>query len=303
MTYSDPSIDPPPQAPAAPGPDSASASPATPDPMPVRTSRAGRNLPAAIAVGVAMAGVSVAALFVVKPVFLVVVLSVGALGVHELSSALASRDINIPLVPIFVGGGAMLVGSYVGGTEALSAGMALTMLGCLLWRLGRGQSGFVADVTAGVFVVAYVPLLGSFVVLMLAEPDGAWKVATFIALTVASDVGGYAAGATLGRHPMAPRISPKKSWEGFAGSMLAGLLTGALMVSLALDGRWQVGLLLGACAVCLATLGDLGESLIKRDLGIKDMSSVLPGHGGMMDRLDSLLAVAPVAWLVLHELL
>ncbi len=271
--------------------------------MPVRTSRAGRNLPAAIAVGVAMAGVSVAALFVVKPVFLVVVLSVGALGVHELSSALASRDINIPLVPIFVGGGAMLVGSYVGGTEALSAGMALTMLGCLLWRLGRGQSGFVADVTAGVFVVAYVPLLGSFVVLMLAEPDGARKVATFIALTVASDVGGYAAGATLGRHPMAPRISPKKSWEGFAGSMLAGLLTGALMVSLALDGRWQVGLLLGACAVCLATLGDLGESLIKRDLGIKDMSSVLPGHGGMMDRLDSLLAVAPVAWLVLHKLL
>lgn len=273
------------------------------EPLPVRTPRAGRNLPAAIAVGVAMAAVSVAALFVVKPLFLVVVLSVGALGVYELSAALSSRGIRIPLVPVMAGGAAMLVGSYVKGTEALSVGMALTMLACILWRLGRGQSGYVADVTAGVFVVAYVPLLGSFVVLMLAEADGAWRVATFIALTVASDVGGYAAGATLGKRPMAPSISPKKSWEGFAGSMLGGLLAGALMVSLALDGPWLVGLLLGACAVCLATLGDLGESLIKRDLGIKDMSSVLPGHGGMMDRLDSLLAVAPVAWLVLHTLL
>ncbi|HZG99302.1 MAG TPA: phosphatidate cytidylyltransferase [Nocardioidaceae bacterium] len=302
MTDSDPSIEPPYQAPPTPGPGTAGATPAVPEALPVRTPRAGRNLPAAIAVGLAMAAVSVAALFVVKPLFLVVVLSVGALGVHELSSALSSRDIRIPVVPVFAGGGAMLVGAYIGGTEALSVGMALTMLACLLWRLGRGQSGFVADVTAGVFVVAYVPLLGSFVVLMLAEADGAWKVATFIAVTVASDVGGYAAGATLGKHPMAPRISPKKSWEGFAGSMLGGLLTGALMVSLALDGPWAVGLLLGACAVCLATLGDLGESLIKRDLGIKDMSSALPGHGGMMDRLDSLLAVAPVAWLVLHKL-
>jgi phosphatidate cytidylyltransferase len=295
MTDPHPSIEPVHEEPNTPG--------ATPDPLPVRTPRAGRNLPAAIAVGLAMAAVSIASLFVVKPLFLVVVLVVGALGVYELAQALGTRDIHVPLVPVLAGGAAMLVGSYVGGTEALSAAMALTMLACLLWRLGRGQAGYVADVTAGVFVVAYVPLLGSFVVLMLAEADGAWKVATFIAVTVASDVGGYAAGATLGRHPMAPRISPKKSWEGFAGSMIAGVVTGALMVSLALDGGWAVGLLLGACAVCLATLGDLGESLIKRDLGIKDMSSVLPGHGGMMDRLDSLLAVAPVAWLVLHTLL
>jgi phosphatidate cytidylyltransferase len=288
---------------AGPRPVDAGASPAADEPLPVRTPRAGRNLPAAIAVGFALAGVSVAGLFVVKPLFLVVVLVVGALGVWELAQALSTRGIRIPLVPVLAGGGAMLIGAYVEGTRALSVAMALSVLACLLWRLAGGQSGFVADATAGVFVVAYVPLLGSFVVLMLAEADGAWKVATFIAVTVASDVGGYAAGATLGRHPMAAGISPKKSWEGFAGSMLGGLLTGALMVSLALEGPWQAGLLLGACAVCLATLGDLGESLVKRDLGIKDMSSVLPGHGGMMDRLDSLLAVAPVAWLVLHTLL
>jgi phosphatidate cytidylyltransferase len=101
---------------------------------------------------------------------------------------------------------------------------------------------------------------------------------------------------------MAPRISPKKSWEGFAGSTAASLLVGVLIVTLGLDGPWWAGVVLGICTACLATLGDLGESLIKRDLGIKDMSNVLPGHGGMMDRLDSLLAVAPVAWLVLHTL-
>jgi phosphatidate cytidylyltransferase len=273
------------------------------EPLPVRTARAGRDLSAAIGVGVLLGALAVAALFVLKPVFLGVVLAVGTLGISELSQALSTRGIRIPLVPVLAGSWAVLVGTYVGGTDVLSLAVALTVLACLFWRLGQGQDGFVADVTGGVFVVSYVAVLGSFVVLMLRHTDGAWWVATFIVVTVASDIGGYAAGATLGKHPMAPRISPKKSWEGFAGSVLASLLAGVAMVTLALDGRWEVGLLLGACAACLATLGDLGESIIKRDLGIKDMSSVLPGHGGMMDRLDSLLAVAPVAWLVLHTLL
>ena len=289
--------------PAAAPASEAGASPADPGPLPVRTSRAGRNLSAAIAVGVLLGALAVAALFVLKPVFLVVVLAVGTLGIWELSQALRTGGIRIPLVPVLVGSWAMLVGTYVGGTQALSLAMALTGLACLFWRLGRGQDGFVADVTAGFFVVSYVSVLGSFVVLMLAQREGAWWVATFIVVTVASDIGGYAAGATMGKHPMAPRISPKKSWEGFAGSVIASVLAGAAMVTLGLEGRWEVGLLLGASAACMATLGDLGESFLKRDLGIKDMSSVLPGHGGMMDRLDSLLAVAPVAYLVLSTLL
>jgi phosphatidate cytidylyltransferase len=140
------------------------------------------------------------------------------------------------------------------------------------------------------------------VVLLLAEDRGALGVVTFIIVTIASDIGGYAVGVLFGKHPMAPVISPKKSWEGFAGSAVSCLVAGWATVVYLLDGDWWVGLLLGAIAVVMATLGDLCESVIKRDLGIKDMSSIVPGHGGLMDRLDSLLATAAPAWLLLHYL-
>jgi len=145
-------------------------------------------------------------------------------------------------------------------------------------------------------------MLAGFVVLLLRPEDGPWRVITFFLVTVASDTGGYAVGVLLGKHPMAPTISPKKSWEGFAGSVLAGIGVGIAAVVFALDGDWWAGAVVGVAAIVAATLGDLGESMIKRDLGIKDMSNLLPGHGGIMDRLDSLLAVAPVMWLTLHLL-
>jgi phosphatidate cytidylyltransferase len=174
----------------------------------------------------------------------------------------------------------------------------------MLWLLRRGVEGYVATATASVFSLVYVPFLGAFVAMLLAERgrDGVTGVITFIVVTIASDIGGYAAGVLFGRHPMAPVISPKKSWEGFAGSVLACVLAGWLLVVYLLDGRWWVGVLLGVIAVVMATLGDLCESVIKRDLGIKDMSQVLPGHGGLMDRLDSLLATIAPIWLVLHYL-
>jgi phosphatidate cytidylyltransferase len=174
----------------------------------------------------------------------------------------------------------------------------------MLWLLRRGVEGYVATATASVFSLVYVPFLGAFVAMLLAEPgrDGVTGVITFIVVTIASDIGGYATGVLFGRHPMAPVISPKKSWEGFAGSVLACVLAGWLLVVYLLDGRWWVGVLLGLIAVVMATLGDLCESVIKRDLGIKDMSQVLPGHGGLMDRLDSLLATIAPIWLVLHYL-
>jgi phosphatidate cytidylyltransferase len=125
---------------------------------------------------------------------------------------------------------------------------------------------------------------------------------TFFVVVVASDVGGYVAGVLFGKHPMAPTISPKKSWEGFTGSALACIGAGIAAVVFLLDGEWWAGAIVGAVAVLTATVGDLGESMIKRDLGIKDMSNLLPGHGGLMDRLDSLLATAPVVWLLLHLL-
>jgi len=169
----------------------------------------------------------------------------------------------------------------------------------LAWRLVGGAAGYLRDATAGVFALCYLPLPACFVGLMLAPHDGARRTLVFLILTVCCDVGGYAAGVTVGHHLMAPAISPKKTWEGFGGSALFCLLGGAISLPLLLHGAIWQGLLLGAAALAAAALGDLVESMIKRDLGIKDMGNVLPGHGGILDRIDAMLITAPVAWLLL----
>ncbi len=267
-----------------------------------RPSRAGRDLPAAIGVGVGLVVMVLASLFLVKDVFVLVVVVALGIGMAEITRAFKTADIQVPLLPILTGGTAMLVGAFYGTVETAAVAMALTVIGTLIWRLSDGADGFVRDSSAGIFVLSYLPLMGVFVMLMLAEDDGEWRIIAFIVATIASDIGGYIAGVLWGKHPMAPTISPKKSWEGFIGSMTVGMGAGVLTVVYALDGRWWVGLILGAVGVIMATLGDLSESLIKRDIGIKDMGDLLPGHGGLMDRLDSLIAVAPAAWLVLNYL-
>jgi phosphatidate cytidylyltransferase len=271
-------------------------------PVGTPTGRAGRNLPAAITVGVGLGIVILASLFVEKTAFLAVVGAAAVLALYELRQALSVAGIRVPLTPVVVGGLAMIAVGYFNGPEWVPIAMALTVLALMLWRLRLGAEGFVRDISAGIFALSYVPLLGTFVVLLLADEDGAWRVVTFIIVTIASDIGGYAVGVLFGRHLMAPRISPRKSWEGFAGSVAACLIAACLTVVYALDGAWWVGLILGGAAVVVATLGDLVESMTKRDLGIKDMGTLLPGHGGVLDRIDSLLAVAPVAWLILHAL-
>lgn len=267
-----------------------------------KKSRVGRNLPAAIGVGLALGGAVVASLFLFKDVFVLVVVLALGVGLYELSRALRTAGIHVPFLPVVTGGTLMLVSAYYGGMETAAVAMALTVIGTLVWRLSDGADGFVRDASAGIFSLSYLHLMGVFVMLMLVETDGPWRIAAFIIVTVASDIGGYTAGVLTGRHPMAPTISPKKSWEGFAGSLLVGTVAGVVVVTWGLDGRWWAGVVLGVAAVVLATLGDLSESLIKRDVGIKDMGDLLPGHGGLMDRLDSLIAVAPVAWLILYYL-
>ncbi|MBC7596209.1 MAG: phosphatidate cytidylyltransferase [Kineosporiaceae bacterium] len=267
-----------------------------------RPSRAGRNLPAAIVVGVSLGAVVIASLFFVKDFFVAVVVVALGVGMIEITRAFKTPGIQVPLLPVITGGSVMLIGAFYGGAETAAVAMALTVIGTLIWRLADGADGFVQDSSAGIFVLSYLPLMGVFVMLMLGEVDGHWRIVAFIVATVASDIGGYIAGVLFGKHPMAPTISPKKSWEGLVGSMVFGMIAGLLTVTYGLDGRWWVGLILGAVAVIMATLGDLSESLIKRDIGIKDMGDLLPGHGGLMDRLDSLIAVAPFAWLVLHYL-
>lgn len=261
--------------------------------------RTGRNLPAAIAVGVGLGGLILLTLLTVKVTFLIYVGAALAIALAELTGALAKRDINVPVIPVAAGGAAVLTCMYWLGFRAALVAFALTVIAVFAWRLPGGASGYVKDVTAGVFAAAYLPFLASFVVAMLTPADGPRRVLTFIILVISSDIGGYAAGITVGRHPMASAISPKKTWEGFAGSAVACLVAGALCLPLLLHGHpWQ-GLLTGTAVVLAATLGDLTESMIKRDLDIKDMGTVLPGHGGILERLDSLLVAVPVVWLLL----
>jgi phosphatidate cytidylyltransferase len=258
---------------------------------------AGRNIPVAIGVGIALGAMVVISLYTVKQIFFGILVVFLALAARELIRAFATRGIRVPLVPLGIGGLGMLVASYAAGPDGLVAAFALTALALLVWRMPAGSAGYVRDATASVFTAAYVPLLGGFAVLLLEPDDGAARVITFIAVTVASDIGGFFAGSFLGRHKLAPTISPKKTWEGLAGSTVACVAVGAWLLPWLLGGQIWQGAVLGAAVVCTATLGDLIESMIKRDLGVKDLGSLLPEHGGVMDRLDSLLASVPVVWL------
>ncbi|MFC4000690.1 phosphatidate cytidylyltransferase [Prauserella oleivorans] len=272
-----------------------------PSPEPARaSSRAGRNLPAAIAVGVALGAAILVSLFTVRYLFIGIVAAAIAVGTLELANAFRkSVDIRIAVVPVLVGGQAMIWLAWPFGREGSVTAFVVTVLVCLLWRLPGGAKGYVRDVGASVFAAAYLPLFASFAAMLVPPEDGVGRVLSFMIVVVASDTGGYVAGVLRGRHPMAPSISPKKTWEGFAGSLAAGIAAGSSCLVFLLDGQAWQGVLFGAAIVLTATLGDLMESLIKRDLGIKDMGTTLPGHGGLMDRLDSLLPSAVASWLLL----
>jgi phosphatidate cytidylyltransferase len=248
---------------------------------------------------VLLGGLVILTLFTVKATFLIFMAAAIGVGLWEMTRALRASGINVPVVPIAAAGLAMWLCEYWWNNRAVLACLALAVVAILAWRLTGGPDGYLRDVSAGVFVLGYLPFLALFVVAMLAAPDGARRVLIFVVLTVCVDVGGYFAGSMLGRHPMAQAISPSKTWEGLSGSVLLCLAAGAVLVPLLLHGHVWQGLLIGAAAGIAAVLGDLAESAIKRDLKIKDMGSILPGHGGIMDRLDSLLLAAPVTWLLL----
>jgi phosphatidate cytidylyltransferase len=261
----------------------------------------GRNLPAAIAVGVLLGAAILVSLLTVRQIFVGIVALAVAMGTYELAGAFKrGADIRVTLWPVLIGGQAMVWLSWPFGRNGLLAAFLVTILGCLLWRMRGGADGYVRDVSASMLAAAYVPLFASFASMLVVAEDGVARVVSFMIVVVCNDVGGYTTGAKLGRHPMAPKISPKKSWEGFVGSMVLGTVAGTLAVVYLLDGQWWQGAVFGAVLVCTATIGDLVESLIKRDLGIKDMGTLLPGHGGLMDRLDSLLPSAVAAWLLLR---
>jgi phosphatidate cytidylyltransferase len=261
--------------------------------------RAGRNLAAALSVGLGLGGVVLASLVLYRPAFaLVVVVAVG-LGCWELVGAVGKAGIHPPLVPILAGLAAMESLAWFRGAEALALAFLLTGLAIMVWRLTDGPEGYLRDTATGLFIAMYAPFLAGFAILLVHPDDGVKRIIAFIAVVVCNDTFGYATGVFLGRHPLAPTVSPKKSIEGFVGSLVGCTAFGVAYFLLAFHNAWWHGALFGLALAITSTLGDLGESMIKRDLGVKDMGTLLPGHGGLMDRLDSLLPSAAVSYLLI----
>jgi phosphatidate cytidylyltransferase len=290
--------------------DSVTETPAEGNPaQPAPARQVGRDLSAAIGVGVGFGAYVVVCLLFFKPGFVLLVAAATWFASRELHQALQKKGIEATLAPILAGCVVIAFGPYARATwlpdtltmtAALLACLALTVLAALIWRMPRGPAGYIRDASASVLIIAYVPLLASFSLLMLVGAHGSARIVAYILVVTMSDTGGLIAGRTFGRHPLAPKISPKKSWEGLAGSLVLGIAAGIGTAVFGLKVPFWVGIVLGVALVAVGTCGDLVESMIKRDIGIKDMSSYLPGHGGVMDRLDSLLAAAPVAWLIMY---
>ena len=264
-----------------------------------KQSKAGRDLPAAIGVGVGLLAAIGLGLFVFPYLLIALGCLVAGIGSWEVSRALKARTgIPIPLAPLLITSLALplLAGLY--GPVALSLGLTACLLLVVLWNMLEGRSHGPQSIGLSLLVVGWVPLLASFAFLIFQSERGASALLTVVLLVVSNDTFGYIVGATLGKHPMAARISPKKSWEGFAGSVLGASLVGVALCLWVLRIPWWLGLVLAVATVICATLGDFAESMVKRALGVKDMSNLLPGHGGMMDRLDSLLFAMPFGYAV-----
>jgi phosphatidate cytidylyltransferase len=268
--------------------------------------RTGRNLPLAILIGLALGFAMLFSLIVVKELFMIVAAFLIVFTAFELASALRAAGRRVPRWPTVIAALATVPAAfYLGDT-----GKWLVTIGGILfvalWRLAeltvprlRGPwHELRSDLVAGTFIQVYVPFLASFSVILTAKEGGEWWTLAFLIIVIATDTGAYATGLTFGKHPMAPRISPKKTWEGFAGSVAAAFLAGVLLSIFMIHEPWWFGFVFGGVMVATATIGDLTESLLKRDLGIKDISTWLPGHGGFLDRMDSIVLSAAAAYVL-----
>ena len=285
----------------APPPDASRAAPVA---RPTYRRSPGRDLPMAIAVGLTLAAVFLGTLFLNAWAFLTFVAILVVIAQLELDSAFRAQGLR-PATPVAVGAGLVTIyGAHGLGEAGQSLGLVVLVIGTMLVTLlDGGRRQVAASLGAAFLMTLWVPFLASYAALLLARPDGIWFVMAAIALTVSNDIGAYAFGFKFGRHSLAPSVSPAKTWEGFAGGLATVLLIAAFVTAEVVPGlgRGQA-LVLGAGIAVAATLGDLAESLVKRDLGVKDLGRILPGHGGVMDRVDAMLFTLPVAHLLLLAL-
>ncbi|MEY4639884.1 MAG: hypothetical protein RLY13_882 [Actinomycetota bacterium] len=268
----------------------------------------GRSLSKSVAVGLLLGAAFLLSVLIYKELFMALAAAAAGAGAWELSSALRLKGWYVPRVPAVVGSVLIMPATFYGGAQlqwlvslAIVAALILWRTVHLLWEARETPRQRLAhtlrDFAASAFVVIYLPLMTSFTMLLLRRPDGASWVITFVVTVAMIDTAGYLVGRKLGRHKLAPGVSPKKTWEGLVASILAGTISAVALTWLFWGLYWWIGLVLAAVLLLAAVFGDLAESLIKRDLGVKDMSSVLPGHGGVMDRLDSILPSALITYL------
>ncbi|WLP86896.1 phosphatidate cytidylyltransferase [Corynebacterium stationis] len=275
--------------------------------VPKPKNSAGRNLPVAIGVGIGLGALVIFAMWVGQLAWYIVVAAAVAVAMWEVLTRLREHSYHLPRTLMILGGQAMVWSSWPLETKGLMAVYVISVLALMFGRLfhnGRHRPpiNYLRDTSVGVFVLTWIPMFGSFAAMLSATSQGAATILVFMLCVVASDTGGYITGVMFGSHPMAPAVSPKKSWEGFAGSIVFGMVTGALSIHFLLEREAWVGAIMGLGLVVCASLGDLVESQFKRELGIKDMSNILPGHGGLMDRLDGMLPAAMVTWVAISFL-
>jgi len=239
-------------------------------------------------------------LFTSRLAFFILVFAAVSTAQFELYRALRSKGYAPAEVLGLAGGAVIMIGAYYRGPTALSFGLTMTVIACFLWFLADpNRKDVTQNLATTLLGVVYVPFFAGHVVLMTGLEHGPAITICYLGLTALNDVGAFATGVFFGKHPMAPSISPKKSWEGAIGATLLmfvlALIAGPLITPFTLG----TALLLATTVSIVSPLGDLASSVVKRDLGLKDWGNVLPGHGGLLDRIDALLFVAPAAyWLI-----
>jgi len=262
--------------------------------------KAGRKLGPSIIVSLSLIALIWFALAYRREVFAVVVAVAVLLGIREIVRAFNVRGIYISVVSLAAGAVVLTYATWNGGAAGLAIATAIAIPLLLIQLLTKGPEGFVQSATATIFSLLYLPFLGGFLILLAKPSTGLERVMTFVVLVGCNDTFGYIVGVLFGKHPLVPVISPKKSWEGLIGSLVFTVIGGSLAFEYIMEMQWWIGAIVGLMIVFTATCGDLIESAMKRDLHLKDMGTLLPGHGGILDRLDSVLISAPALWLALE---